>query len=109
VGGYPPWEPGASHFGLVVPDAGLVWSQLVEFRNRKKPVAAYAISDIAVGYVGFEVSHIEAFLAKARDAGAHVVSQGGVVKLNDKSRAVLLRDPDVGGFIEPFEPAGRAQ
>ena len=28
VGGYPPWEPGASHFGLVVPDAALVWSQL---------------------------------------------------------------------------------
>ncbi len=28
VGGYPPWEPGASHFGIVVPDAPLVWSQL---------------------------------------------------------------------------------
>src|SRR5580704_13502727 len=28
VGGYPPWEPGASHFGLVVPNAALVWSQL---------------------------------------------------------------------------------
>ena len=83
--------------------------ELVEFQNRKKPVAAYAISDIAVGYVGFEVSHIETLLAKARDAGAHVVSQGGVVKLNDKSRAVLIRDPDVGGFIELFEPAGRAQ
>jgi catechol 2,3-dioxygenase-like lactoylglutathione lyase family enzyme len=239
VGGYPPWEPGASHFGLVVPDAALVWSQLkasgmlrarswggelipfpgetkgalaymtdpdgldieiinqrpaspaqdgrparpaippglshaglvildsdkakafyddllggqlvetnsswiqgdftdsavgghgnilrffnesfaeaadphsmmhfelVEFQNRKKPVGSYAISDIAVGYVGFEVSHIEAFVARARDAGAHVVSQGGVVTLNDKSQAVLMRDPDVGGFVELFEPAGR--
>ena len=239
VGGYPPWEPGASHFGLVVPDAALVWSQLkasgmlrarswggelipfpgettgalaymtdpdgldieiinqrpaspardarparpaippglshaglvildadkaktfygnllggqlvetnspwmqgdftdsavgghgnilrffnesfaeaadphslmhfelVEFQNRKKPVASYAISDIAVGYVGFEVSRIESFVARARAAGAQVVSQGGVVKLNEESRAVLIRDPDVGGFVELFERAGR--
>ncbi len=238
VGGYPPWEPGASHFGLVVPDAPLVWSQLkaremlrarswggelipfpgetqgalaymtdpdgldielinqrpatpaqngrparsaippglshaglvildadkakafygallggqlvetnspwmqgdftdsavgghgnilrffnesfaeaadpqarmhfelVEFQNRKKPVAAYGISDIAVGYVGFEVSGIDALLSRARAAGARVVSQGGVVKLDDKARAVLVRDPDVGGFVELFERVG---
>ena len=239
VGGYPPWEPGASHFGLVVPDAALVWSQLkasgmlrarswggelipfpgetkgalaymtdpdgldieiinqrpatpaqdgrparpallpglshaglvildadkakafygnllggqlvetnspwmqgdftdsavgghgnilrffnesfaeaadphammhfelVEFQNRKKPVAAYGIADIAVGYVGFEVQGIDAVLARAREVGARVVSEGGVVKLNDKSRAVLIRDPDVGGFVELFEPTSR--
>jgi catechol 2,3-dioxygenase-like lactoylglutathione lyase family enzyme len=81
--------------------------ELVEFQNRKKPVAAYHISDITVGYVGFEVEGIDALLARAKGAGASVVSKGGVVKLDDKSRAVLVRDPDVGGFIELFEPAGR--
>jgi catechol 2,3-dioxygenase-like lactoylglutathione lyase family enzyme len=237
VGGYPPWEPGASHFGLVVPDAALVWSQLkaqgmlrarswggelipfpgetqgalaymtdpdgldielinqrpaapaqngrparpaippglshaglvildadkakafygdllggqlvetnspwmqgdftdsavgghgnilrffnesfaeaadpqasmhfelVEYQNRKKAVAAYGISDIAVGYVGLEVNGIDALLSRAREAGARVMSQRGVVKLDDKTRAVLVRDPDVGGFVELFEPA----
>jgi hypothetical protein len=34
-------------------------------------------------------------------------TSGGVVKLNDGSRAVVLvRDPDVGGVVELFEPAG---
>jgi catechol 2,3-dioxygenase-like lactoylglutathione lyase family enzyme len=80
--------------------------ELVEFQNRKKPVAAYHIYDITVGYVGFEVAGIDALLARAKGAGASVVSKGGVVNLDDKSRAVLVRDPDVGGFVELFEPAG---
>jgi catechol 2,3-dioxygenase-like lactoylglutathione lyase family enzyme len=81
--------------------------ELVEYQNRKKPVAVYSISDIAVGYVGFEVSGVDALLARMREAGARVVSHGGVVKLDDKTRAVLVRDPDVGGFVELFEPVGR--
>jgi catechol 2,3-dioxygenase-like lactoylglutathione lyase family enzyme len=81
--------------------------ELVEYQNRKKPVAVYSISDVAVGYVGFEVNGVDALLSRAREAGARVVSQGGVVKLDDKTRAVLVRDPDVGGFVELFEPAGR--
>jgi catechol 2,3-dioxygenase-like lactoylglutathione lyase family enzyme len=81
--------------------------ELVEFQNRKKPVAAYHISDITVGYVGFEVRGVDALLHRAQGAGASVVSRGGVVTLDDNSRAVLVRDPDVGGFIELFEPAGR--
>ena len=28
LAGYVPWEPGASHFGLVVPDAPLLWKRL---------------------------------------------------------------------------------
>ena len=81
--------------------------ELVEYQNRKKAVSAYGIADIAVGYVGFEVQGIDALLARAQNAGARVVSEGGVVKLYDKSRAVLIRDPDAGGFVELFEPAGR--
>jgi catechol 2,3-dioxygenase-like lactoylglutathione lyase family enzyme len=81
--------------------------ELVEFQNRKKPVASYRISDITVGYVGFEVRGVDALLSRAEGAGVSVVSRGGVVTLDDRSRAVLVRDPDVGGFIELFEPAGR--
>ena len=83
--------------------------ELVEFQNRKKAVASYRISDISVGYVGFEVQNIDALLARVKGAGAQVVSGGGVVTLKDGSRAVLVRDPDVGGFIELFEPASRGR
>lgn len=78
--------------------------ELVEFQNRKKPVEPYHISDITVGYVGFEVRNLDTLLAKAKTAGARVVSNGGPVKLEGGRRAVLLRDPDVGGFVELLEP-----
>lgn len=82
----------------------LMHFELVEFQNRKKPVAAYRISDITVGYVGFEVHDLAPLLAKARTAGARVISSGGgPVLLKDGRRAVLLRDPDVGGFVELAE------
>jgi catechol 2,3-dioxygenase-like lactoylglutathione lyase family enzyme len=77
--------------------------ELVEFQNRKKPVAHYGIQDISVGYVGFEVTGIDALVAQARAAGATDVSRKGIVKLNTGARAALLRDPDVGGFVELFE------
>jgi catechol 2,3-dioxygenase-like lactoylglutathione lyase family enzyme len=32
VTGFPPWEPGATHFGLVVPDAPAVWEKLQQAR-----------------------------------------------------------------------------
>ncbi len=67
----------------------LMHFELVEFQNRKKEVGSYGIRDIAVGYVGFEVSGIDALLTSARDAGAKIVSRGGVVRLDAKTRAVL--------------------
>lgn len=77
--------------------------ELVEFQNRKKPVEAYGIADIAVGYVALQVEGLDALLARAQAANALVVSTRGIVTLRDGSRAVLIRDPDVGGFIELFE------
>jgi catechol 2,3-dioxygenase-like lactoylglutathione lyase family enzyme len=77
--------------------------ELVEFQNRKKPVEPYHVYDVTVGYVGFEVSNLDTLLAKAKAAGARVVSNAGPVKLKDGARAVLLRDPDVGGFVELLE------
>jgi catechol 2,3-dioxygenase-like lactoylglutathione lyase family enzyme len=96
-------------FAEAADPGSLMHFELVEFQNRKKAVAAYRISDISVGYVGFEVQGIDALLSRVKGAGAQAVSDGGIVTLKDGSRAVLVRDPDVGGFIELFEPASRGR
>jgi catechol 2,3-dioxygenase-like lactoylglutathione lyase family enzyme len=85
----------------------LIHLELVEFQNRKKAVAPYRISDITVGYAGFEVHDLDTLLTKAKTAGARVISSGGgPVVLKDGRRAVLLRDPDVGGFVELLASPG---
>jgi catechol 2,3-dioxygenase-like lactoylglutathione lyase family enzyme len=96
-------------FAEAADPGSLMHFELVEFQNRKKAVASYRISDISVGYVGFEVQNIDALLTRVKGAGAQVVSDGGLVTLQDASRAALVRDPDVGGFIELFEPASRGR
>lgn len=65
---------------------------------------AMKYSDIGVTYVGFEVSNLDAVYAQVKAAGAITVSEGGITKVAD-GRAVVIRDPDVGGFIELWEPA----
>jgi len=77
--------------------------ELVEFQNRKKPVPEYHITDIGVGYVGFEVEGLDAFLTRAEAAGAKPVSRSGIVTMRSGTREVMVRDPDVGGFVELFE------
>ena len=59
--------------------------------------------DINVNYVGFQVTDIDAVYAKAKEAGAITVTDGGVMKVKD-GRAVIVRDPDVGGFVELWQP-----
>jgi catechol 2,3-dioxygenase-like lactoylglutathione lyase family enzyme len=76
--------------------------ELVEFQNRKRPVAPSRITDIGVGYLGFEVEGLDAFLERARAAGARMVSDG-IVTMRSGTREVMVRDPDVGGFVELFE------
>ncbi len=77
--------------------------ELVEYQNRKKPVVPARITDIGVGYVGFEVQGLEAFLARARAAGAEMVSDGIVTMRGGGTRVAVVRDPDVGGFVELFD------
>ncbi len=77
--------------------------ELVEFQNRKKPVEPRRITDIGVGYVGFEVRDLDAFLARARAAGAIVVSDGIVTMRGGGTREVIVRDPDAGEFIELYD------
>ena len=77
--------------------------ELVEFQNRKKPVETYSIYDVGVGYVGFEVNGLDAFLTRVKAAGAKVVSDSETVTMRSGTRVVMLRDPDVGAFVELFE------
>lgn len=77
--------------------------ELVEFQNRKKPVEPYSITDIGIGYVGFEVEGLDDFLARAISAGATLVSDSGIVTMASGTREIMLRDPDVGGFVLLYE------
>ncbi len=72
-------------------------------QNKDKQPPDQHFADINVNYVGFQVTDLGAVYAKAKAAGAITVSEGGIVKVKD-GRAVMLRDPDVGGFVELWEP-----
>ena len=76
--------------------------ELVEFQNRRDPPLDCRITDIGVGYVGFEVRDLDAVLARVRATGARMVSDG-IVTMRSGTREVMVRDPDVGGFVELFE------
>jgi catechol 2,3-dioxygenase-like lactoylglutathione lyase family enzyme len=70
--------------------------------NKDKPAPDQHFADIGANYVGFQVTDIEAVYAKVKAAGATTVSEGGIVKVPD-GRAVVVKDPDVGGFVELWE------
>lgn len=76
--------------------------ELVEFQNRKKPVEPYRIGDIGTSYVGFEVEGLEAFVERVKAAGAQIVSDG-IATMRSGTRVIMVRDPDVGGFVQLFE------
>ncbi len=71
-------------------------------QNRDKQPPDQHFADIGVNYVGFQVTDLDAVYARAKAAGAITVSDGGIVKVSD-GRAVIMRDPDVGGFVELWE------
>jgi catechol 2,3-dioxygenase-like lactoylglutathione lyase family enzyme len=91
------WFPQATTSGIVRLEL------LGSPQNRDKQPPDQHFADIGVNYVGFQVSDLDAVYAKAKAAGAITVSDGGIVKVKD-GRAVMLRDPDVGGFVELWEP-----
>jgi catechol 2,3-dioxygenase-like lactoylglutathione lyase family enzyme len=85
--------------------------ELVEYRKPIRPdVDAYSISDIAVSSVGLEVVGLDALYSRLKSAGANVWPAEGALRKGDGTRAIVVRDPDVGAFVELFEklpPAGR--
>ncbi|MBZ5695495.1 MAG: VOC family protein [Acidobacteriia bacterium] len=76
--------------------------EIVEYENRKKPLAPYSITDIGVNYIGLECTDIDSLLARLKGFGVTVVSDG-IVEMKTGYRVVLVRDPDVGAFVELFE------
>ena len=68
-----------------------------------QPLPDEHISDINVNYIGFQVTDIDAVYAAAKADGAKTVSEGGIVKTKN-GRAVMLKDPDVGDFVELWQP-----
>ncbi|MEJ1963268.1 MAG: VOC family protein [Gammaproteobacteria bacterium] len=78
--------------------------ELVNYQNRSKPVESYHLYDVGVAYVGFEVEGLDAFFARAKAAGAKPISTRGIATMRSGTRVVFLRDPDVGGFVQIYEP-----
>jgi catechol 2,3-dioxygenase-like lactoylglutathione lyase family enzyme len=80
--------------------------ELVEYQkpNREK-AEDFKFTDIGVNYVGLEVSDLGAVYTRLKNAGALTWSDGGVATLRDGTRAVIVRDPEVGAFAELFEKA----
>ena len=76
--------------------------EIVQYENRPKPIPTYDITDIGVNYVGFEVTDIDSLLFRLKGAGVHVVSDG-IVEMKGGYRVALVRDPDVGAFVELYE------
>jgi catechol 2,3-dioxygenase-like lactoylglutathione lyase family enzyme len=77
--------------------------EIVEYENRKKPVSPYSITDIGVNYIGLECTDIDSLVARLKGAGIPLVSDG-IVEMKTGYRVALVRDPDVGMFVELFEP-----
>ena len=65
--------------------------EIVEYENRKKPVAPYDITDI------------DPLVARLKGAGMTIVSDG-IVEMKGGYRVALVRDPDVHAFVELYEP-----
>jgi catechol 2,3-dioxygenase-like lactoylglutathione lyase family enzyme len=78
--------------------------ELVEFQNRKKPLLQRQITDIGVGYFGFEVENLDAFVPRAIAAGATPVGDTGIVTMRNGTREIMLRGPDTRAFVLLFEP-----
>jgi len=79
--------------------------ELVEFKNRKKPLLDRHITDIGVGYFGFQVENLDAFLPRALAAGATPVADTGIVTMRGSVavREIMLRDPDTHAFVLLYE------
>lgn len=63
----------------------------------------YRYSDVAVNCVGFQVEGLDSIYARLNAAGIKAWSGSGIVQKKDGTRAVVVRDPDVGAFVELFE------
>jgi catechol 2,3-dioxygenase-like lactoylglutathione lyase family enzyme len=90
------------------PEAGALQKEmrfeLVEYQKpNRQQIDDYGYSDVAVSCVGFQVDGLKKLYNRLVAAGITTWSKGGIVQKKDGSRAVVIRDPDVGAFVEIFE------
>jgi len=78
--------------------------EIIEYENRKKPVQPYDITDIGVNWIGLEVTDIDDLLTRLKDSGLAKLVSDGIVEMKGGYRVALVRDPDVGAFVELYEP-----
>lgn len=71
-------------------------------QNKDKQAPDQKFADIGTNYVGFQVTDIDAVYAKLKAGGGITISDGGIIKVPD-GRAVVVKDPDVGGFVELWQ------
>jgi len=82
--------------------------ELVEYQKpNRQEIPDYRISDVAVSCAGFQVDGLDATYARLKSAGIPAWSKAGIVQKKDGTRAVVVRDPDVGAFVELFEKPGK--
>ncbi len=82
--------------------------ELVEYQKPDRTaIDDYGHADVSVSCLGFEVEGLEELYARLQAAGVKTWSQGGIVRLQNGTRAVIVRDPDVGAFVELFEQPRR--
>jgi len=78
--------------------------ELVEYQKpTRQDVPEYAISDVAVSSVGLQVENLDALNSRLKAAGINSWSDDGIIQKKDGTRALVVRDPDVGAFVELFE------
>jgi catechol 2,3-dioxygenase-like lactoylglutathione lyase family enzyme len=78
--------------------------ELVEYQKPDlQKIEDYRYSDVAVTCVGLQVDGLDALYARLNSAGINSWAGNGVVQKKDGARAVVVRDPDVGAFVELFE------
>lgn len=78
--------------------------ELVEYQKPDiQKIPDYRYSDVGANCVGLQVEGLDALYARLSAAGIKAWSGNGIVKRKDGARAVVVRDPDVGAFVELFE------
>lgn len=78
--------------------------ELIFFKvNEGKTAPPAKFQDINANYAVFQTTNIDTAYTRAKANGAITVTDGGIMKYGS-SRAVMIRDSDVGGFIMLWQP-----
>ncbi len=81
-----------------------LWIEFVEYRGVDRKPLDMRIQDRGAARLQLRADHIETLVSAMRDAGLHVVSQGGfAVPIPPNFMGALVADPN-GFFLTPFAP-----